>query len=65
MGMNIRTCCHKCKTQIFHFRGDENKTILPFYQKHYSCMIEDPNNIETKEDQIQEEDWMGFYEEEN
>ena len=58
MGMNLRTCCHKCKIQIFHFRRKENKTILPFYEKHYQCMREDPRNIETLEDQIQEADWM-------
>ena len=27
MGMNLRSCCHKCREQIFHFRGEEQKTI--------------------------------------
>lgn len=58
MGMNLQSCCHKCKEKIFHYRGRENETMLPFYRKHYSCMQESPDNIETKEDQIQEEDWM-------
>jgi len=56
--MNLRSCCHKCKEQVFHYRGKENETMLPFYKQHYSCMQEDPDNIETKEDQMQEEDWM-------
>ncbi len=58
MGMNLRSCCHKCKEQIFHYRKKENETIIPFYSKHYQCMREDKNNIETKEDQIQWEEWM-------
>ncbi len=61
MGMNLRTACHKCKEQVFHFRREEQKTILPFYRKHYKCMVEDPSNLETLEDQIQEQDWMGSY----
>ncbi len=58
MGMNFRSCCHKCKKQIFHYRREENKTMIPFYRKHYECMKLNSDNIETKEDQIQEEDWM-------
>lgn len=59
MGMNLRTCCHKCKVQVFHYRRKENETILPFYKEHYNCMRENPKNIETLEDQVQEKDWMG------
>jgi len=58
MGMNLISCCHRCKERIFHFRNKENKTLLPFYTKHYACMKINPDNIETKEDQIQEEEWM-------
>ena len=47
MGMNLRSCCHKCKEQVFHYRGKENETMLPFYRKHYSCMKENPDNPET------------------
>lgn len=32
--------------------------MLPFYDKHYACMRENPRNVETLEDQIQEADWM-------
>lgn len=65
MGMNLQTCCHKCKEKVFHFRRKENETMLPFYRKHYDCMREDPSNVETLEDQIQEAHWMcdGFYSE--
>lgn len=59
MGMNFVSCCHKCKRKVFHFRGEEDKTMIPFYYKHYRCMEESTDNLETKEDQIQEEDWMG------
>lgn len=57
--MNLQSCCHKCKVKRFHFRGRENETMLPFYQSHYNCMVENPGNVETLEDQIQEADWMG------
>lgn len=50
--MNLQSCCHRCKVRIFHLRGEEKKTLLPFYQKHYACMKLNPNNIETLEDQI-------------
>ena len=58
MGMNLRSCCHKCREQVFHCRMEENKTILPFYRKHYKCMEENPMNLETLEDQLQEANWM-------
>lgn len=58
MGMNLQSCCHKHKVKRFHFRGEEHKTLLPFYRKHYECMRENPRNVETLEDQIQEADWM-------
>lgn len=59
MGKNLRSCCHKCKEKIFHFRMRESETILPFYKKHNECMKEDPNNVETFDDQMQEKEWMG------
>ena len=65
MGMNLRSCCHSCEVQVFHYRGEENKTLLPFYRKHYDCMLKDKSNIETLEDQIQEAEWMNKYEETN
>lgn len=61
MGINIRSCCHKCKVKIFHFRSKENKTVIPFYKKHHNCMRENPDNVETKDDQLQEENWMGEF----
>lgn len=61
MGMNLRTCCHKCKKQVFHFRREEQETILPFYSKHYECMLESKSNLETLEDQLQWSEWMGTY----
>ena len=65
MGINLQTCCHRCKVRVFHYRGRENETILPFYYKHYDCILANPSNVETKEDQIQEENWMSEYPEEN
>ena len=61
MGLNLQTCCHKCKVKVFHFRRKENLTLMPFYNDHYNCMKENPSNIETKEDQTQEENWMNDY----
>lgn len=61
MGMNLITCCHKCRVQVFHYRGKENETIYPFYKMHYECMMLNPDNLETCEDQIQEADWMDEY----
>lgn len=61
MGMNLQSCCHRCKVRVFHYRGRENETLLPFYRKHYFCMVLNPKNIETLEDQIQEESWMSLY----
>ncbi len=61
MGMNLRSCCHKCRVQKFHLRGKENESILPFYKEHYECMRISPRNIETQEDQVQEMNWMGTY----
>lgn len=61
MGLNLISCCHLCKVKQFHFRKRENETLLPFYKNHYICMRANPNNVETKEDQIQEEDWMIDY----
>lgn len=61
MGMNLRSCCHKCKVSIMHFRNEEVATMVPFYSKHKDCMKENPLNIETKEDQYQEEEWMEVY----
>lgn len=58
MGMNLRSCCHRCKVQIFHFRGEEQKTILPFYDMHKECMKINYKNVETMEDQLQETWWM-------
>ncbi len=58
MGMNLRSCCHKCKEQVFHSRRRECETILPFYKKHYACMRANPSNVETLEDQAQEAEWM-------
>jgi hypothetical protein len=58
MGLNLRTCCHRCKQKVFHLRGKENKTLLPFYKKHSKCMNISPSNVETLEDQYQEADWM-------
>ena len=47
MGNNVISCCHKCKVQMFHYRNEENKTILPFYRKHRDCAKEDINNVQT------------------
>ncbi len=58
MGRNLISCCHKCKEQCYHFRGEEQETILPFYIRHTECMRIDYNNVETLDDQLQERDWM-------
>lgn len=54
MGINLMTACHKHKVKVFHFRNEEDKTMMPFYYKHRDCLP----NIETLEDQAQEKDWM-------
>jgi hypothetical protein len=51
MGYNLISACHKCKVKIFHYRGEENETILPFYLKHKGCFREHPWNIQTIIDQ--------------
>lgn len=58
MGMNLISCCHRCKERCFHFRGEEQKTIMPFYKRHVKCMKVDRSSVETFEDQHQERDWM-------
>lgn len=58
MGMNLQSCCHKCRVKRFHYRGKENETMLPFYDRHHTCMRENPSNVETLDDQIQEAGWM-------
>lgn len=63
MGMNFISCCHKCKKKKFHFRRKENETMIPFYRKHYDCILEFSKNVETFEDQLQEKAWMSEYEE--
>jgi acetyl-CoA carboxylase beta subunit len=62
MGINLISGCHKCRKKVFHFRMEENKTLIPFYDLHYKCMSENILNVVTLEDQIQEEDWMDEYE---
>lgn len=47
MGYNLHSVCHKCKTKIFHYRGEENKAILPFYKKHANCAKENIDNVKT------------------
>ena len=63
MGMNFHSCCHKCQVLIFHFRGKENEKMQKFYRKHYDCIKNNPDNVETKSDYGQEEDWMDEYNE--
>lgn len=64
MGYNLHSACHKCKVRIFHFRYEENKTILPFYIKHKECIKENINNVQTIIDNIgMDEEWQN--EEEN
>ncbi len=58
MGMNLRSACHRCREQVFHFRGEEQKTLIPFYKRHEKCMEINPNYVETLEDELQEKDWM-------
>jgi hypothetical protein len=47
MGHNLISVCHKCKVKIFHYRNEENKTILPFYRKHAKCAQEKIENVIT------------------
>ena len=58
MGRNVMSACHECEEKVFHYRGRENDTILPFYKAHSRCMVHNPNNVVTLDDQYQEEDWM-------
>lgn len=65
MGTNLRSCCHRCKVQVLHWRSEECLTMIPFYRKHEVCMKIHPGNVETLDDQLQEADWMGEYQEVN
>jgi len=58
MGINLISGCHIHKVKVFHYRGQESKTMMPFYYKHRDCLP----NIETLEDQEQEKPWMEEYE---
>jgi len=59
MGYNLYSACHKCKTKIFHFRNEENKTILPFYKKHSDCAKENIDNVQTVMDNNStDQNWM-------
>ncbi len=59
MGINLITACHKHKVKVFHYRNEEDKTMMPFYYKHRDCLRKDPTvSVETLEDQTQEQDWM-------
>jgi len=59
MGHNLISCCHKCKVQVYHFRGKENIAILPFYKKHKNCAKEDINNVQTVMDNNStDQEWM-------
>jgi len=57
MGYNLISGCHKCKVKIFHFRTEENKTVLPFYKKHSECAKECINNVQTVMDNNGTEQW--------
>jgi hypothetical protein len=57
MGHNLISGCHKCKVKIFHFRREENKTMLPFYKKHSDCAKEDVNNVQTVMDNNGTDQW--------
>lgn len=61
MGRNFRSACHKCKVQLFHYRGDETRTLHQFYKDHDDCMRIRPSYVETLDDQMQEENWMDEY----
>lgn len=65
MGINLMSACHKHKVKVFHYRNEEDKTLMPFYYKHRDCFDNgnesDKFNVETKEDQRQEEEWMETY----
>ena len=61
MGINIQSCCHKCRVRHFHFRGKEQTSLPSFYNRHYECMRQNPRNVETLEDQMQEAEWMNDY----
>lgn len=62
MGLNLMTACHVHKVKVFHSRGEESKTMMPFYYEHRSCIGDNPTtSVETLDDQIQEREWMQEY----
>jgi hypothetical protein len=70
MGHNLISGCHKCKKQQYHFRLQENQTILPFYLKHKECIKENIANVVTVLDDTNEPAWTndereGGYKDEN
>ena len=58
MGRNFISGCHKCRTRVYHSRNEESGSLHRFYDKHDECMRENPDNVVTKDDQLQEEPWM-------
>ena len=36
MGMNFISGCHRCKTQVFHFRGCEDEVAIVFFEEFES-----------------------------
>lgn len=58
MGMNFRSCCHRCRVTICHYRNEEHLSLPRFYGKHTTCMVLNPANLQTLEDQLQEALWM-------
>lgn len=60
MGRNFISGCHKCRTQVFHYRGKESKTLHAFYEKHETCIRKNHGNVETLDDQLQEFGWMNI-----
>jgi hypothetical protein len=63
MGYNLYSACHKCKVKIFHFRREEQKTILPFYAKHSKCAKENIDNVQTIMDNNgTDQEWQNSFE---
>ncbi len=62
MGVNIISGCHKCKVKVFHWRGEENVNMIPFYYKHKLCAQEDINNVQSVMDNNgTDQDWCNDF----
>jgi len=63
MGLNFHACCHRCKSRLYFYRGEESIPMHEFWRKHRHCIKIDKNACEIRGDGYGEQDWMYDYKE--